>query len=58
MDEDLEQIKDLEKLMDFVKNSGWVIAFPSGGGEEDDGNLHGMIIGEPAYVDYVLKHLD
>lgn len=53
-----ENYKDIEQLIDLIKKLGWDVAIPSGGGEEDDGNVHGMIIGEKAYVEYVLKHLD
>jgi len=51
-------MKDIEIIVDIVKKLGWEIAIPSGGGEEDDGNVHGMIIGEKSYVDFILKHLD
>ena len=46
------------KLINIVKSLDWGIAIPTGGGKEDDGILHGMIIGEQAYIDYILKHLD
>lgn len=45
-------------LTKFLKKLNWEIAIPAGGGPEDDGNVHGMVIGEKAYVDFVLKHLD
>ena len=50
--------KDIIALIDLIKKLEWTVAIPSGGGKEDDGMVHGMIIGESAYVDYVLKHLD
>ncbi len=50
--------EEIKKLIDIVKKLGWQIAIPAGGGKEDDGNVHGMIIGEDAYVNYILKHLD
>lgn len=50
-----EKIKQITTL---VKELGWEIAIPSGGGSEDDGNVHGMIIGEASYVTYILNQLD
>jgi hypothetical protein len=49
--------EDIKQLIELVKKLGWQIAIPSGGGEQDDGNVHGMIIGEESYVNYILKHL-
>ena len=51
-------MEEIEQLIKIIKKIGWEIAIPSGGGKEDDGMVHGMIIGESAYVDYILKHLD
>ena len=48
----------VKKLIDIVKELGWEFAIPSGGGECDDGNVHGMIIGEDSYINFILKHLD
>jgi hypothetical protein len=48
----------IKLVADKAKELGWEIAIPSGGGEEDDGNVHGLIIGEPGYVEYILKHLE
>lgn len=45
-------------LIKRVKKLGWQVALPAGGGPKDDGMVHGMIIGESSYVEYVLKHLD
>jgi hypothetical protein len=50
--------KDIKTLIDTCKKLGWEFAIPSGGGEEDDENVHGMIIGESSYINYILKHLD
>lgn len=50
-----EKIKELTNI---AKDLGWDIAFPAGDGELSDGNVHGFIIGESAYVNYVLKHLE
>jgi hypothetical protein len=49
--------EDIKQLIELVKKLRWQIAIPSGGGEQDDGNVHGMIIGEESYVNYILKHL-
>jgi len=43
------------KLIEIVKDAGWDFAIPEG---KDEDTVKGMIIGEPAYVEYVLKHLD
>ena len=48
----------VKKLIDIVKELGWEFAIPSGGEECDDGNVHGMIIGEDSYINFILKHLD
>lgn len=53
-----KKYEDLEKMIELIKKLGWIVAIPNGGGEKDDGNVHGMIIGEEDYVKYVLKHLD
>jgi hypothetical protein len=37
---------------------GWTIALPNEGLIKDDDNVHGMIIGESAYVDYILNRLN
>jgi hypothetical protein len=50
--------KEFKLLADLVKELEWEIAIPSGGGDEDDKMVHGMIIGEKSYVDYILKHLE
>jgi hypothetical protein len=50
--------KDYIQLVESIKKLGWQIALPKGGGPEDDGMLHGMIIGEDDYINFVLKHLD
>jgi hypothetical protein len=50
--------EDFKELVKLIEKIGWELAIPSGGGEEDDGNVHGMIIGESSYIDYILKHLD
>jgi len=49
---------EMKQLVKLIEQLGWEVAIPSGGGEEDDGNVHGMIIGEKSYVEFVLKHLD
>ena len=51
-----ETTKAYTLLIELVKKLNWGFAIPSGGGPEDDGNLHGMIIGESAYINYILKH--
>ena len=56
INEDTEKAYTL--LITLIKKFNWEIAIPNGGGEDDDGMLHGMIIGEQSYVDYVLKHLE
>jgi hypothetical protein len=53
-----ETIKAYTLLIELVKKLHWEVAMPTGGGPEDDGIVHGMIIGEKTYVNYVLKHLD
>lgn len=52
--------KELLKLplVDLMKEMKWDIAIPEGGGPEDDGDVHGFIIGEKGYIDYILGHLD
>jgi hypothetical protein len=45
-------------LITLIKKLNWDIALPTGGGPEDDRNVHGMIIGEQSYIDYILKHLE
>jgi len=50
--------EDYKLLIELIKKLEWAIAIPCGGGKEDDGNVHGMIIGEQSYIDYILKHLD
>jgi hypothetical protein len=49
---------NIKEILRLVKEVGWDIALPQGGGEEDDGELKGMIIGELSYVNYILKHLE
>ena len=56
INEDTEKAYTL--LITLIKKFNWEIAIPSGGGSDDDGMVHGMIIGERSYVDYVLKHLE
>lgn len=61
--EDDQMLSEDRKLLDLplielIKGMNWVIAIPAGGGPEDDEMVHGMIIGEQSYVDYVLKHLE
>ena len=51
-------MKEIEEIIKLVKQLGWDVAVPSGGGDKDDGNLHGLIIGETSYVEYILKHLE
>lgn len=48
----------MKQITELVLKLGWNFAIPTGGGEEDDGLLHGMIIGEKSYINYILKHLD
>jgi len=43
------------KLIEIVKDADWSFAIPEG---KDEDVIKGMIIGEPAYIKYVLKHLD
>ena len=50
-----EKILQIKKLCEEL---GWDIAIPEGGGSKDDGNVHGFIIGEQSYIDYILKHLE
>ena len=57
MDEEMKKLLN-SPLVDLLKEMGWDIAIPKGGGPEDDGNIHGFIIGEQSYIDYILKHLD
>lgn len=45
-------------LVQLIKKLDWEIAIPNGGGDKDDGKVHGLVIGEQSYVDYILKHLD
>jgi len=47
----------IKKIIELITDIGWDVALPTGGGDEDDGNVHGMIIGETSYIDYILKHL-
>ena len=54
----LKAMRDGKIPLDIVKELGWEFAIPSGGGECDDGNVHGMIIGEDSYINFILKHLD
>ena len=49
--------KEFKSLFNLIQKLGWDIAIPAGGGPEDDGNVKGMIIGEPSYINYILKHL-
>jgi hypothetical protein len=49
---------EMKQLAEIVLKLGWNFAIPEGGGPEDDGLLHGMIVGEQSYIDYILKHLD
>lgn len=56
INEDTEKAYTL--LITLIKKLNWEIAIPNGGGSDDDGIVHGMIIGERSYVDYVLKHLE
>ncbi len=53
-----EQKKAMEPVMEMMKVMGWQIAIHKGGGPEDDKLIHGFIIGEQSYIDYILKHLD
>ena len=50
---------DEEKYMTVIiqcaKSLDWDIGFQNG---PDDQDVKGLIIGEPAYVEYILKHLD
>jgi len=46
--------KHLKQIADLVREMGWAIALPNDGLAKDDDNVHGMIIGESAYVDYIL----
>ena len=57
MDKDIKELMKLP-LFELMKELGWNMAIPAGGGPADDGMVHGMIIGEEAYVNYVLKHLE
>ena len=50
--------EEMKQLTEIVLKLGWNFAIPCGGGPEDDGLLHGMIIGEQSYINYILKHLD
>lgn len=62
MESDRVVNEDTEKayalLVTLIEKLGWSIAMPTGGGPEDDGLVHGMIIGEEPYIDYILKHLE
>ena len=58
LDIDFIDTEMLQPIFDVMDKIGWDCAIPLGGGPEDDGRVAGMIIGEPAYVEYVLKHLD
>jgi len=53
-----EHKKAMEPVLEMMKVMNWQIAIPKGGGPEDDGEVHGLIIGEQSYIDYILKHLD
>jgi hypothetical protein len=50
--------QDIKIITDCALRLGWSFAVPKGGGVEDDGEVHGMIIGELAYIKYILKHLE
>lgn len=50
--------EDIKQLIELVKRLDWEFAIPEGGGSLDDGNVHGMIIGEDSYINYILKHLE
>ena len=49
---------EMKQIANLVLQLGWNFAISKGGGPNDDGLLHGMIIGEQSYIDYILKHLD
>jgi len=53
----IKEIMDLP-LIKMMKEMHWNIALPAGGGPKDDKKVHGMIIGEQSYIDYILKHLE
>jgi hypothetical protein len=48
----------IKQIINLCTEINWQIALPEGGGNEDDGNVHGMIIGEQSYINYILKHLE
>lgn len=50
--------EEFKQLTELAIKLGWQFAIPHGGGPEDDGLLHGMIIGEESYINYILGDLD
>lgn len=56
MSKEKDLSKEIKQLTELIKKLGWNIAIPVGEGK--DGMLHGMIIGEESYINYILKHLD
>jgi len=44
-----------EAIIEAVKVLGWSIAIPN---KDPEQLVHGFITGTPAYLDYVLSHLD
>lgn len=54
---DEKQKKAMEPVLEMMKVMNWSIAIHNGGGIDDDGDVHGFIIGEQSYIDYILKHL-
>jgi len=50
-----EHEKVLFPVLELCKASGWEI---SHSGVKQDDVIHGMIIGTPAYIEYIKKHLD
>ena len=49
--------KQIEQIIKLCKEIGWDIAMPTA--EDDaDADVHGMIIGEDSYIEYILKHLE
>jgi intergrase/recombinase len=51
-------VKKLKRVIKFSNDMGWDLLIPEGGGPDDDGILRGIIMGEKAYVNYVVKCLE
>lgn len=53
-----KQIRLMRRAVRLLKRLGWSVSVHVGEENDPTSQLQGFIAGEPAYVDYVLKHLD